>query len=92
MHELAHMWFGDHVTLLQWNDIFTNEAFASWAYWEVVERRGGRSADAELDATYERTKGERRVLAGDDDRPGAGQAVRHRLRPRPDGAAGDAGT
>ena len=58
MHELAHMWFGDHVTLLQWNDIFTNEAFASWAYWEVVERRGGRTADAELDATYERTKDE----------------------------------
>ena len=58
VHELAHMWFGDHVTLLQWNDIFTNEAFASWAYWEVVERRGGRSGDAELDATYERTKDE----------------------------------
>ena len=58
VHELAHMWFGDHVTLLQWNDIFTNEAFASWAYWEVVERRGGTKADAELDATYERTRSE----------------------------------
>ena len=56
VHELAHMWFGDHVTLLQWNDIFVNEAFASWAYWELVDRRGGRSADAELDATYDRTK------------------------------------
>jgi aminopeptidase N len=58
VHELAHMWFGDHVTLLQWNDIFTNEAFASWAYWEVVDRRGGTTADEELDRTYERTKGE----------------------------------
>ena len=56
VHELAHMWFGNHVTLLQWNDIFVNEAFASWAYWEIVDRRGGRSADAELDATYGRTK------------------------------------
>ena len=58
VHELAHMWFGDHVTLLQWNDIFTNEAFASWAYWEVVERRGGTPADAQLDSTYDRTKDE----------------------------------
>ncbi len=58
VHELAHMWFGDHVTLLQWNDIFTNEAFASWAYWEVVERRGGTKGDARLDSTYERTKDE----------------------------------
>ena len=58
VHELAHMWFGDHVTLLQWNDIFTNEAFASWAYWEVVERRGGTKADARLDSAYERTKGD----------------------------------
>jgi aminopeptidase N len=56
VHELAHMWFGNHVTLLQWNDIFTNEAFASWAYWEVVERRGDRTGDAELEATYDRTK------------------------------------
>ena len=58
MHELAHMWFGDHVTLLQWNDIFTNEAFASWAYWEVVETTRRDPADARLDSTYERTKDE----------------------------------
>lgn len=58
VHELAHMWFGNHVTLLQWNDIFTNEGFASWAYWEVVDRRGGTSADDRLDATYEGTKSE----------------------------------
>jgi aminopeptidase N len=58
VHELAHMWFGDHVTLLQWNDIFTNEAFASWAYWEVVERRGGTPADDQLDGTYDRVKDE----------------------------------
>jgi aminopeptidase N len=58
LHELAHMWFGNRVTLLQWNDIFTNEAFASWACWQVVERRGGKSADAELSDTYERTREE----------------------------------
>ncbi len=55
-HELAHMWFGDHVTLKQWDDIFTSEAYASWAAWATVERTGGRSADAMLNGYYDRTK------------------------------------
>lgn len=32
-HELAHMWFGDTVTLTEWNDVFNNEALASYAEW-----------------------------------------------------------
>ena len=29
-HELAHMWFGDLVTLRKWEDLWLNESFASW--------------------------------------------------------------
>ena len=52
-HELAHMWFGDNVTLRQWNDIFNNEAYASWAQWGYNERVGGKKANDELNETYE---------------------------------------
>ncbi len=37
-HELAHQWFGDLVTMQWWDDLWLNEAFASWMSDKIVDQ------------------------------------------------------
>ena len=36
-HEMAHMWFGDLVTMQWWDDLWLNESFASWMGDKAVD-------------------------------------------------------
>ncbi len=57
LHEMAHMWFGDMVTMRWWDDLWLNESFAEWACgWaavsctEFTDMWAGMLATEKLDA------------------------------------------
>ena len=36
LHEMAHMWFGDLVTMKWWDDVWLNESFAEWVSYHAL--------------------------------------------------------
>src|SRR5437667_212814 len=60
-HELSHQWFGNLVTMVWWDDLWLNEAFATWMAYKIVDQwrpqwrrwlgfEGGKGAALHLDA------------------------------------------
>ncbi|MFT8396028.1 aminopeptidase N [Propionibacterium sp.] len=46
LHELAHMWFGDLVTMRWWDDLWLNESFAEWCSHRAQQVIAGREGGA----------------------------------------------
>ncbi|MCB5164011.1 M1 family metallopeptidase [Streptomyces bambusae] len=52
VHELAHQWYGDSVSVDNWKDIWVNEGFARYSQWLWSEKEGEGTAQELADWAY----------------------------------------
>jgi aminopeptidase N len=60
VHEQAHQWFGDSVSVMSWADICLNECFATYAQWLWAEAKNGENLDQRYRTQVARNDGRER--------------------------------
>lgn len=53
VHEAAHQWFGDSVTMSRWRHIWLAEGFATYSEWAWSQAHGNGTAEELFEANYQ---------------------------------------